>query len=138
MNQLACLQDQCWKSNNWSGTKLREEDNITKQNSTQPLNRVGVTHCNGVSDTIFLANFVQLLLTIAIICCSLYCLGMLHHQSDIRQFVFLAESLLIVEEPKTRFHNHPQSQSPPQGTSHEGSANWLWPLLKYRTGGHLT
>ena len=28
------------------------------------------------------------------------------------QFVFLAESLLIVEEPKTRFHNHPRSQSP--------------------------
>ena len=48
-------------------------------------------------------------------------------------FVWLTETLTLLE-----ILDRSQSQSPPQGTSHEGSANWLLPLLKYRTGRHLT
>ena len=83
MNQLACLQDRCWKSNNWSGTKTRarEEDNIIKthQHATS-LNLRRETVClvwwggcgekgqgssSGVSKTIFLPVFVRLLLIFA-------------------------------------------------------------------------
>ena len=83
MNQLACLQDRCWKSNNWSGTKTRarEEDNIikTRQHATS-LNlrretvwsvwwggcgEIGKGSSSGVSETIFPPVFVRVLLIFA-------------------------------------------------------------------------